>query len=148
MTKDVIVRTRGMQFAMNEATGESDSIEIVTSGTFYEKNNRKYLVYEEVIEGLDTTVSNMVKFDSECIEVGKTGPINTHMKFKTGEQNLSNYHTMYGDLMIGINTYKVQVTEDENLIHIEADYGLDINYEFLSDCKICMDISPRENLHL
>lgn len=148
MTKDVMLTTRGMQFAFNEQTGEGENIEIITAATYYERGNHKYLVYEEILEGVDEPISNMVKFSKDSIEVTKKGLINVHMVFETGKQNLTSYHTPFGNLMIGINTKNVQVTESENHIHLEASYGLDINYEFLSDCQICMDITPKNNLHL
>jgi len=144
MTKEVVLTTRGMQFAMNEQTGEGENIEIVTSALYYDKGDYSYLVYEEILEGVDEPVSNLVKFNSDCIEVTKKGLINVHMIFETGKQNMTNYHTPFGDLMIGINTHKVQVTKSEDQIHLEASYGMDINYEFLSDCQISMDIAPKE----
>ena len=36
MTKDVLVKISGLQFAGEE---DSDSVEVITSGTYYKKNN-------------------------------------------------------------------------------------------------------------
>ena len=101
-----------------------------------------------MLEGVDEPVSNLVKFSPEVIEVTKKGLINVHMVFEEGKQNLTSYQTPYGALMIGINTHKVEITEEDECIHLEARYGLDINYEFLSDCVISMDISPKNRLDL
>ena len=70
------------------------------------------------------------------------------LDIEEGKQNLTSYQTPFGSLMIGINTHKVEVTEHDECIHLEAQYGLDINYEFLSDCVISMDISPKNKLDL
>lgn len=143
MTKEVLLAMKGMQFELNEKTGEGEPIEIITTGQYFEKNNHKYLMYEEIMEGIDSPISNMIKFDGKTLEVTKKGMVNVHMMFEEGKQNLTDYRTPFGSLMIGINTRKVSIKEEEDRIHIEADYGLDINYEFLSDCQICMDITPK-----
>ena len=36
----------------------------------------------------------------------------------------------------------VNVTED--LIQVEVEYGLDINHEAMADCRISMNIRPKE----
>lgn len=148
MTRDVLLAMKGMQFALNEATGEGEPIEIITNASYFEKNNSRYLMYDEMLEGVDEPISNLVRFGPDTIEVTKKGMINVHMVFEEGKQNLTNYQTPYGNLMIGINTTKVEVTEQDECIHLEARYGLDINYEYLSDCVISMDISPRDHIRL
>ncbi len=148
MTREVLLAMKGMQFAFNEVTGGGEPVEIITSASYFEKNNKRYLMYDEMLEGVDEPISNLVKFGPDSIEVTKKGMINVHMVFEEGKQNLTNYRTPYGDLMIGINTHKVEVTEQDDCIHLEARYGLDINYEFLTDCMISMDISPKDHLKL
>lgn len=50
MTKDVLVRVKGTQFMDDE----NDVIEMITAGTFNEKNGKKYLIYDEtIVEGGD-----------------------------------------------------------------------------------------------
>lgn len=148
MDKEVLLAMKGMQFALNEDTGEGEPVEIITNARYYEKNNSRYLMYDEMLEGIEEPISNLVKFGPDSIEVTKKGMINVHMVFEEGKQNLTSYQTTFGSLMIGINTHKVEVTECDECIHLEAQYGLDINYEFLSDCVISMDISPKNKLDL
>lgn len=148
MTRDVLLAMKGMQFELNEATGESENIEIITAAQYYDKGDHAYLTYEEIMEGIDRPIANLVKFNDKSIEVTKKGMINVHMVFEEGKQNLTSYQTPYGNIMIGINTHKITVTESDENIHLEADYALDVNYEFLTNCQISMDISPRESIHL
>ena len=147
MTKDVLLALKGMQFAFTD-DGNGFPIELITNAQYYEKNDHRYLMYDEMMEGVDSSISNLVKFNDEVIEVTKKGVINVHMVFEEGKQNLSSYETPYGTIMIGINTHKVEIQENGDSIHLQADYGLDINYEFVSDCQITMDISPRDQIHL
>ena len=147
MTRDVLLALKGMQFAFTD-DGNGFPIELITNAQYYEKNDHRYLMYDEMMEGVDSSISNLVKFNDEVIEVTKNGVINVHMVFEEGKQNLSSYETPYGTIMIGINTHKVEIQENGDSIHLQADYGLDINYEFVSDCQITMDISPRDQIHL
>lgn len=147
MTRDVLLALKGLQFAVSD-DGMGVPVELITNAQYYEKNDKRYLMYEELMEGGDSPVSNLVKFYDGTIELTKKGMINVHMVFEEGKQNLSSYQTPYGTLMIGINTHKVEMTEDGDCIHLKADYGLDINYEYVSDCSITMDISPKDRIHL
>lgn len=147
MTKDVLLSMKGMQFDINESNGGED-VEIISAAEYYNKGDHAYLVYEEIMEGIDRPVSNLVRFCNHSMEVTKKGMINVHMVFEEGKQNLSNYQTPFGNIIIGINTHKVQVLESEEKIHILVDYDLDINYEFLSKCQISMVITPKASLTL
>lgn len=148
MTKDVLLSMKGMQFALNENQSESENIEILTTAQYYNKGTHSYLIYEEILEGVTEAIQNRIKFSDSYIEVTKRGPINVNMIFESGKQHLANYHTPYGEIVIGINTKSVSVIEEENRIHLQADYALDLNYEFLSNCSIVMDITPKDELHL
>lgn len=144
MTKEVLITTRGMQFSVSPDESDSGDIEIVTLATYYEKGNSHYLIYDEMLEGVDTPVSNRVKYTSDYLEVNKKGDINVHMVFEPGKQNLTNYHTPFGDIIIGITTKKIFIDETDDHIYIQVDYSLDVNYEFFSDCTINMTVTPRQ----
>lgn len=148
MTKDVLLAMKGMQFSLDEETGDNDNIEIVTVAQYYEKGDHAYILYEEYVEGIEHPVQNRIRFSEDSIEVTKKGPVNVHMIFEEGKQNLTEYHTPYGAIVIGINTHKVSITKTDDKISLQADYGLDVNYEFLSECKISMDITPKETIKL
>ena len=44
MTKDVLIKISGLQ-AMD---GDSDDVEIITAGDYFQKNGKHYIVYEAV----------------------------------------------------------------------------------------------------
>jgi len=148
MTNDVFLSMKGMQFGINQETGESEEVEIITTAKYFKRNESGYLLYDEILEGIDTPVSNRVKYNNGVIEVTKKGAINVHMVFEEGKQNMTSYYTPYGNLMIGIDTRRVQIIEKDDYIHLQADYALDVNYEFLADCQVCMDIRPKDMLKL
>ena len=51
--------------------------------------------------------------------------------------------TPFGQMMIGIRTGDVKVLEEEDLLKVDVDYSLDINYEHVSDCNITLEVRPR-----
>ena len=46
MTKDILVRVRGTQ-TIGE---EEDTVEMITPGTYYDKNGKQYFIYDESLD--------------------------------------------------------------------------------------------------
>ena len=51
MTKDILVRVRGVQ-TIGE---EEDTVEMITPGTYYVKNGKQYLIYDESLDETGTS---------------------------------------------------------------------------------------------
>lgn len=147
MTKDVLVSVSGMQFGN---IPDSDKIEIITSGNYYKKNNKHYVLYDEVFENPNGIIKNVAKFDDNSFNLIKSGMTNVNMVFEENKKNMTNYITPYGTLMVGIDANKVDIQETEDNIDINIDYALEINYEHYADCKIKMNITAKgsEGFHL
>jgi len=141
MTKDVLVKISGLQFAGEE---DSDSIEVITSGTYYKKNDKHYVLYEEVMEGTTDVTKNVIKIGEDSMEVTRKGPANVHMVFEKDKKNVSYYYTPFGNLLIGIDAKSIQVEESEMDINVKVNYGLEINYEHVADCHITVDVKSKE----
>ena len=96
------------------------------------------------MEGFEEATKNIFKFDGSCLEVTKRGAVNVHMLFEEQKKNMTTYHTPFGDILIGIDTEKIEVSEEENKIHVHVDYSLEANYQHLANCKIDMKIYPKK----
>ena len=68
------------------------------------------------------------------------------MVFESGKKNITYYRTPYGTMLIGLDTNSILVSEKENEIQIEVNYGMDVNYEFLADCHIRISVCPVESV--
>jgi len=145
MTRDVLIRLSGMQ-QMDHVS--PDQIEVITTGDYFLKNGKHYVIYEEVMEGIEGTVHNLVKISPGLLDIRRKGMIETHMVFENDKMNVTRYETPMGEMVIGIHTEKIDLEEDEEHLHVKVDYSLDINYEHVSDCRIVMDICSRENARL
>ena len=62
MEKDVLISIRGLQYLMDEESGEQEPVEVMTTGSYYKKNGHHFLIYDEATEGFDMMTHNMIKF--------------------------------------------------------------------------------------
>ena len=79
MTKDVLISVKGLQFG-NDVN--NDMIEIITGGSYYKKNQKHYVLYDEMVEGFEGATRNIVKFDDTMLDLTKSGVTNVHMVFE------------------------------------------------------------------
>ncbi len=140
MTKEVIITICGLQ-AGPDTDGEP--MEMITTGEYYYKNGKHYLLYEEVAEGESTTTKNRIKAAPDYMELTKKGTVSVHMVFEKDKKNLTHYFTPFGGLMIGIDAKKVEIKETENEMDIEVDYALDLNQEHAADCNIKINVKSK-----
>lgn len=134
MTQKVTLTFRGMQ--SNQGQEDSEQIETVSQGDYFKRNGKHYVIFEEPMEGIDDKVKSKLKFDADTVEVSRSGLMKSHMVFQENKKNLTGYNTPFGQILMGINTKKIQITEQKDCITIDVDYSLDANDEFLSDCHM------------
>ena len=129
MAKDVLVSVKGIQ----NIDGEKDSVEVITAGTWYEKNGKQYLMYEETYEEMQVTTKNTIKIAPELIEVSKKGAVVSKMIYELGKKHMSNYMTPMGMIVLGITTKDIFVEADQESLHVEIKYAMEMNGQFVSD---------------
>ena len=142
MTKEVMVSIKGLQF---DQSADSEEIETIQWGQYYKKNGTHYVIYDELMEGGEEPTKNIIKFRERELNLTKRGLVNVYMVFEENKKNMTNYLTPYGGILIGLDTSKVSFTESEKEIRVNVDYALEVNYEYLADCKIEMYIRPKDN---
>ena len=141
MTKDVLVKISGLQFAEDQDNGP---VEIITTGNYYKKKGKHYILYDEVQEGFDGVTKSVIKVNDDFLDVTKKGVTNVHMMFEKNKKNMSYYNTPFGNLLVGINATDVNVNETEDNIDIKVDYKRKVNYEHLAECSISMNIMSKD----
>lgn len=141
MTKEVLVTISGLQFSPET---ESESVELITSGSYYKKNGKHYIIYDEVNEGFSETTRNIIKLNDDFMDITRRGVSNVHMMFEKNRKNVTYYYTPYGSLLIGIDAKSVDVQETENDIGVKVNYELEVNYEHMADCCITMNIKSKD----
>ena len=147
MTKDILVSISGLQMAVNDMEGNDDEpIEVLSAGSYYFKNGKHYVLFEEAVEGMQGVIKTQIKWKgTEVLEVTQKGLSNVHMVFEKNKNNRCFYNTPFGQLNMGIFTTDIYVDEKEDNINIRAEYALDVDYEPIADCVIRINICPRES---
>ena len=142
MTKDVLVSVSGMHMGiLADQEDEDDEIEVVTPASYYCRNGKHYIIYDEVVEGMAGTIKNKIKITGDSVlEIMKSGLSNTHMVFEKNRKNLTYYRTPYGQMLVGVNTRNMEVRVADDEIDVQVKYELDVNHEPFADCSIKMNI--------
>ena len=114
---------------------------MVTTGAYYLKNGKHYILYDELSEDNEVT-KNVLKIGPNSVELTRKGPQGSHMIFEEGKENLSYYDTPFGSLLMGVNTSNIDWMEEEEQMRLQVDYDLSVNSDHVSKCKIDVNIRP------
>ncbi len=140
MNKDVILSMRGMHFHGEE---DADNVEVITPANYYKKGDSHYLLYEEMDEDTRKVTKNRIKFRAHSLELSKSGYYNAQLIFEEGKKYMTSYPTPFGNLYLGVDTHKVTVVEKEHKIVVFVEYAMDANCEFISECKLRLEIKEK-----
>jgi len=139
MRKEVLVSMSGLQFEVDK----DEPIEIISVGEYYNRNNKHYVLYEEILEDMEGVSNCTLKISGNQLEVIKRGTSNIHMIFQENKMNTTLYNTPFGDIQIGIFTTDIETIEEEDKIMVTIKYSLDVNFSHISDCEIQIKITSR-----
>jgi uncharacterized beta-barrel protein YwiB (DUF1934 family) len=137
MTKDVLINISGLQMDVEP----DNPIEMVTTGAYYLRNGKHYILYDELSEDNEVT-KNVLKIGPNSVELTRKGAQGSHMVFEEGKENLSYYDTPFGSLLMGVNTSSIDWMEKEEEMRLQVDYDLSVNSDHVSKCKIDVNIRP------
>ncbi len=138
MTRDVLITISGMQFDIEEKP-----IELVTVGTYYRKNGKHYVLYEEQTEDNGQVTKNIVKFYDGHFEMTKKGGNNSFLLFNREKKTSTIYQTVAGPIQIDAVTRDLSIEETEDELLVNVKYALDINYNFISECEVNFKVQAR-----
>lgn len=141
MTKDILLKIKGLQFLEENS---EEQVEVITPASYFHKDGKHYIKYDEVMEGFDGSIQNLIKVNDRSLEVTKRGLANVHMIFEENKKNVTYYDTPFGNLLVGISATDIRVSTAEDKIDVKVDYALEVNYEHLADCTISMNIQARD----
>lgn len=143
MNKKVCVKITGLHGL--ESQEPDEKIEVINIGTYYKRNGKHYIRYEEPIERSDKVNNNLLKISLDEVELIAKGDATTHMVFTKGEKNMTYYNTPFGGMNMSIDTYQLNVTESDVLISADIRYGLEINLDYITECKVHIDVESLQS---
>ena len=138
MTKDVLITVSGVQMDIDDTP-----IELVTTGTYYLKNGKHYVLYDEQAEDQVPVTRNTVKFYDGHFEMMKKGGVNSLLTFDNGKKSSSVYNTPFGPLQMDVVTKEMEISESEDELSVNIEYTLDINHNFVSECEVHFKVQAR-----
>ncbi len=144
MTKEVMIRIIGVH--QGEAV-DPEKLAAAAPGIYYEKDGAQYVLFEEKQEGFEETVKTRLKLKGETLELSKQGPINSRMVFQEGMLHNSAYVTPYGQFLMGVRTSRFAMEEREDSLHIQVDYTLEMDDQFVADSRIDIQVISASQVH-
>ncbi len=106
-----------------------DKFELETLGSFYEKNGKFYIVYEETeLTGFKDTTTT-VKIFADGVLLMRKGGVESRMEFVLNKKRLCNYNTPYGVIPVATELSEFSYDFDEKGGKAKIRYSLDFNNE-------------------
>ncbi|EGW38936.1 DUF1934 domain-containing protein [Desulfosporosinus sp. OT] len=128
MQKKATIQVYGKQ---KYPEGHEDQQELITTGTFYERNGAFYVLYKESecestgLEGVTTYLS----IREGLVTLNRKGSVDLAQEFKKGVLNRSIYTTCYGKIWLSVMPHRVEcdLTVHGGRISLEYDLFIDDN---------------------
>ncbi len=129
MTKDVLVTIVGNLQEENE-------VSLMTQGTYFLKDGKHYVFYEEQMDEESEVVKNRLCFDENVFEMMKKGGVNSVMTFDPENITLTTYMTPYGPFQMEIITNHYELRGTEDTMEMDIYYALALGDQDSSDCHV------------
>lgn len=123
MKKDVLITIKGIQGNLLE----DDTIEMMTTGSFYEKGDKFYIQYIDTALDIEQETKTSIKMNPEKVSITRFGATNTHMIFEKGISHFSPYETPFGVFEIKTHTNDIQLVMTDTDLKLEVEYILEID---------------------
>ena len=137
MTKDVLVTIVGNQEQDNE-------ISLMTQGTYYLKDGKHYVFYEEQADAQSEIVKNRLCFDKTVFEMVKKGGLTSTMTFNPEQITLTTYLTPYGPIPLEIVTHHYELRAEEDVMEMDIYYALGYGDQDSTDCHVYVKLEARQ----
>ena len=125
--------------------GESDSIEVITSGDYIRDDNGDITVtYPEFSEENPTTrTDTTVTLRGKILTIERRGEMSSRLMLEKGKRHQCLYETPMGQMFIGIFTDSIKVIASDSGCDIRASYQLDFNQHVVSNNEFHITIKSK-----
>ena len=143
MKKDAMISIKGIY----NVDGSPDTVELLTCGRFYRRNNSYWLSYDESettgFEGHKTTLH----IEKDKVTMRRSGLSESQLVVQSGTRHQCLYDTGFGAITVGVNGRAVKSTLDDNGGVIDFSYSMDINTALTSENRVIIEVKPNsENI--
>ena len=135
--KRVLVSVKSVQRDMD---GKDTLVELISPGTWHEKNGTQYVRYEESsVTGMDG-VKTTIKIYADSIVLLRTGSVNMRHQYIRGEERESVYETPFGDFHMAVKTHELTVDFHEGAGHVHLGYDISVEGEWQFYNQLDIDV--------
>jgi uncharacterized beta-barrel protein YwiB (DUF1934 family) len=122
---------------------EGSMMELSFDGRYHIKGDAHYIIYEQIDEDSNKPVKSRIKIADDAVNVVRRGQTYSNMVFLKGEEHISDYITQVGTMKMRVMPHVVDIDFKEDYIGIKLEYDLELNDQFISVCKMDIDVSSR-----
>lgn len=141
MTKDIILTISGL----HATDGETDEpVEIISPGQYYFRNGKHYVLFDEVMEGIDGVIKSTIKFTEDQVELIRSGAASTRMIFQKEQEHMVIYQTPMGPLSISLYTDDIIAELGEDQMNLEIHYSLKTEGIVITESTVHLNVCPKE----
>ena len=139
MPRKVTIQINGKQ---KYPEGHEDQQELMTTGTFYERNGIFYIIYKDCasesggVEGITTFLS----IKEGLVGLNRTGAVNNTQEFKKDVLNKSIYHTCFGKMWLSVMPHLVECDLTVHGGRISLEYDLFVDDNLVSYNRLLLNI--------
>ena len=127
MNEDFLIRIDGRM----EQAGETDSVELMTRGSFVHRGGSFFITYKESettgYAGCTTTVK--VAEDAQKVSMLRFGPAASQLVIEKGTRHLCHYETGYGSMTLGVAADEIESQLSDEGGQIKFSYTLDADQD-------------------
>ncbi|MCX7714726.1 MAG: DUF1934 domain-containing protein [Clostridia bacterium] len=102
-----------------------EAVKIAVEGSFYCRNGKYYILYEEK----ENSASCIVKVNGNVVSITRKGAYNSQFLCEEGKKFSATYRMPYGNMDMDIETECVKISLGENGGNIALKYFLTVNGE-------------------
>lgn len=137
MQKNVLINVKGTQYLDDD----KDVTELITTGSYYEKNNKIYILYEEVSDDSMQVTKNTLKLSENEVELIRHGESNVNIVFKPGVTWDSYYMTPVGSMKMAFCTKEVDIDRSKDTsLSIMIKYSIQFDYQTVAEYLMEIEI--------
>lgn len=139
--KRVLVSVKSVQ---RDRDGQDTVVELISPGTWYEKNGTQYVRYEESsVTGMDGVKTTIKIYDGSIVLL-RTGAVNMRHQYILGEERKTVYETPFGEIPMAVKTHELTVDFHDGTghVHLGYDISVDDEWQFYNQ----LDIDVREEI--
>ena len=127
--------------------GETDSVEVVTEGSYVFPNGRYFITYEEYDkENPSEHYTSVVKAEGEkMVTIMRAGGISSRLTLEKDRRHYCHYSVPVGEMMIGIYTSQINSTLSEKGGELFVKYTIDFNASLASENEFHITVKHKND---